>query len=72
MGTPSHDSLMTTYTFDKLSTSIFISILDINECTSNTDSCQSDISTCQNNAGSYTCNCNAGYQKNTGTNLCEG
>jgi hypothetical protein len=38
--------------------------LNINECTRNTFTCPL-LSTCEDNDGSYVCNCNAGYQKDS-------
>ena len=35
-------------------------MLDIDECTEDTDNCDSNAE-CDNNAGSYTCTCNDGY-----------
>ena len=37
-----------------------MSFVDIDECTDNTDMC-ADNANCTNSAGSYSCDCNAGY-----------
>lgn len=46
-----------------------INILDINECTTNTDNCDSNA-TCDNTQGSFNCVCNNGFRGN-GTH-CDG
>jgi hypothetical protein len=37
---------------------------DIDECALNTDGCDSN-SECENSPGSFSCNCNSGYQLST-------
>lgn len=36
-------------------------VLDIDECTANTDTCDDTLATCTNIPGSFTCACIAGY-----------
>lgn len=45
--------------------------LNINECTRNTFQCP-DQSTCEDNDGSYVCNCNQGYKKDSNNQNCIG
>ena len=40
-----------------------LNILDVNECAENTDTC-SENAQCNNQAGSYDCVCNQGYNGN--------
>lgn len=51
---------------------VLIAILDINECTTKSQSCHVDA-VCQNTKGSYKCSCKAGYtghsQKCTGNSF---
>lgn len=43
--------------------------LDIDECTTNTDDCSHD---CYNNIGSYTCDCELGFQLDEDKTTCIG
>ena len=45
------------------------SLLDVDECTAGTDSCQHS---CVNTVGSYTCTCNSGYSLNNDGQSCSG
>ena len=48
---------------------IILFILDIDECTLDTDGCQH---TCTNNEGSFICGCNDGYELNEDGLNCDG
>lgn len=47
----------------------YIYLLDINECTENTDGC---AQICTNTIGSFTCACRVGYLLNSDGRACQG
>ena len=47
----------------------YIHLLDINECTENTDGC---AQMCTNTIGSFTCACRVGYLLNNDGRACQG
>ena len=51
--------------------SIFVIILDVNECRENRHNC-TNLEECQNTVGGFHCNCKLGYQRNITTGNCEG
>ncbi len=48
---------------------VFMSLVDIDECSLGTDRCTQD---CINTQGSYTCSCHAGYALQSDQYTCEG
>ena len=56
---------------NKLYKSIFLIILDVDECRENRHNC-SNLEECQNTVGGFQCNCKFGYQRNVITDNCEG
>ena len=54
---------------DNVHDCIFVCLEDIDECIENTDNCEQ---VCENTIGSFSCDCNPGYQLNIDGTTCEG